>query len=554
MTTNVGHQHRQHHRAAQRNREPERRRGDRLVPPRHDQPGHVRRHVRQPRPDGRQRDAGLAAARWRTRSRRAACRRTRRTTSARSRRTRSGRRSARCSRSRRSTSRSSVTSAATSITSTTAQLNGTGNPNGASATAWFRLFTSDPGTCNDTTRHARLRRARSANLGSGRAAVGYTFNTNTTIVAARRARPTATARSRTTPTGRRSARCVTFTTPAVLPSVSTGAATLVTSTTATINGSGIPGGATTTAWFRYSPTNPGGCSDTFGTRVPAMTGGTDLGAGNTSVPFSQALTGLTPGTTYYYCAIASNSLGTVFGGLASFTTPSPPTVTTNAASGVGDTTATLVGTANPNGDAATGWFRYSTTNPATCDDMFGTRVPASGGTDLGAEHVADVVHAAGQRPDREHDLLLLRDRVQLARDVVRRGRVVHDARAGGGDDAGGDVADHQHGAAERLGQPERRRRRPAGSALHDRPGHVQRHVRARASIRAAASTSAPAPAGRLHVQHEHRADAARRARPTTTARSRTNSFGTSFGAVLSFTTPAAPPTVIDRLGDRRSPT
>ncbi|MBL8936477.1 MAG: hypothetical protein JNM69_18110, partial [Archangium sp.] len=46
-------------------------------------------------------------------------------------------------------------------------------------------------------------------------------------------------------------------------------------------------------------------------------------------------------------------------------------------------TATLSGTANPNGTTAIGWFRYSETKPMACDDMFGTRVPAMDGLPLG---------------------------------------------------------------------------------------------------------------------------------------------------------------------------
>jgi hypothetical protein len=61
-----------------------------------------------------------------------------------------------------------------------------------------------------------------------------------------------------------------------------------------------------------------------------------------------------------------------------------PTVTTNTANGIGQTTATLRGSADPNGAAATGWFRYSTTNPGSCNDNFGTRSPATGGTALGS--------------------------------------------------------------------------------------------------------------------------------------------------------------------------
>ena len=72
-------------------------------------------------------------------------------------------------------------------------------------------------------------------------------------------------------------------------------------------------GGATLGWFRYSTTNPGSCNDTFGTRVPAATGGSDLGSSNTTQPYSQPITGLAQGTVYYFCAIASNSAGTSVG-------------------------------------------------------------------------------------------------------------------------------------------------------------------------------------------------------------------------------------------------
>lgn len=61
-----------------------------------------------------------------------------------------------------------------------------------------------------------------------------------------------------------------------------------------------------------------------------------------------------------------------------------PTVTTSAQTGVTSTGATLNGSTNPNGYSATGYFRYSTTSPGTCNDTFGTRTPASGGIALGS--------------------------------------------------------------------------------------------------------------------------------------------------------------------------
>ncbi|MBK8854856.1 MAG: hypothetical protein IPN10_12305 [Saprospiraceae bacterium] len=68
-----------------------------------------------------------------------------------------------------------------------------------------------------------------------------------------------------------------------------------------------------------------------------------MGQGTTSVSFSEAITGLSANTTYYYCAIAENPSGLSFGQLLTFTTPPAPTiptVTTNAASSVTALTAT----------------------------------------------------------------------------------------------------------------------------------------------------------------------------------------------------------------------
>ena len=58
-------------------------------------------------------------------------------------------------------------------------------------------------------------------------------------------------------------------------------------------------------------------------------------------------------------------------------------VNTTVATGVTNGEATLNGSADPNLDATTGWFRYSTVHPGTCDDSFGTKAPGSG-TALGS--------------------------------------------------------------------------------------------------------------------------------------------------------------------------
>ena len=107
------------------------------------------------------------------------------------------------------------------------------------------------------------------------------------------------------------------------PTVTTLAATTVTTTTAALNGRANPNSAAATGWFRYSTTNPGTCNDSFGTRSPAS-GGTALGSGTVNINYSSAISDLTGGTTYYYCAIANNSAGNGYGAIASFVSAALP--------------------------------------------------------------------------------------------------------------------------------------------------------------------------------------------------------------------------------------
>lgn len=62
----------------------------------------------------------------------------------------------------------------------------------------------------------------------------------------------------------------------------------------------------------------------------------------------------------------------------------PPSATTSAASSISTSTALLNGTVNPNGTSTSAWFRISSTNPGSCNDTFGTRVPTSGSTNIGS--------------------------------------------------------------------------------------------------------------------------------------------------------------------------
>ena len=259
-----------------------------------------------------------------------------------------------------------------------AVLNGSAHPRGDATTGWFRYSTTSPGTCNDTF-GTRAPASGGTSLGAG--TVPASFSEGITGLA--RGTTYYFCAIAANSVGTSFGDVVAFTT-ADAPAVTSEAATEVTSTGAVLNGTANPHLAATTGWFRYAAANPGACNDTFGTRAPAS-GGAALGAGSTPASYAEAVTGLAPGATYYFCAIAANSEATSFGEVLSFTAlASPPTVTTSPPTGVLGGSAVLHASADPHGDATTGWFRYGTTDPGACNDTFGARAPASGGVTLGS--------------------------------------------------------------------------------------------------------------------------------------------------------------------------
>ena len=111
-----------------------------------------------------------------------------------------------------------------------------------------------------------------------------------------------------------------------------------------------PGGQATTWYVEY------GTSTSYG----AKTANVSAGSGTANTAVSANLTGLTPGTTYHYRVVATNSAGTARGADGIFTTSAAPVAVTGSATSVTVTSATLNGTVDPNGRATTWYFEYGT--------------------------------------------------------------------------------------------------------------------------------------------------------------------------------------------------
>ena len=135
---------------------------------------------------------------------------------------------------------------------------------------------------------------------------------------------------------------------AAAPTATTGPATAIGATTATVTGSVVPSGQTTTWFVQY------GTSTSYGSQTPTA----NAGSGTATVDITSNLADLKPGATYHYRVVAKNTAGTARGSDAVFTTLTPPGATTGAATSVGTTTATLNGTVDPNSRDTTFYFEY----------------------------------------------------------------------------------------------------------------------------------------------------------------------------------------------------
>ncbi len=187
----------------------------------------------------------------------------------------------------------------------------------------------------------------------GAAATGVTVNSDTSITA-------------TTPAGTAGARDVVVTTAAgsgtgaglftyrLPPTATTGSASSINASGATLNGTVNDNGVTTTMSFDYGATTGYGANASAGT----------LGAGTGSTPTAVSVSGLSCNTTYHFRVKGVSSAGTTNGSDATFTTsacvPDAPTSPV-ATAGNAQATITFSAPGSNGGSAITGYT--ATSNP-----------------------------------------------------------------------------------------------------------------------------------------------------------------------------------------------
>jgi phosphodiesterase/alkaline phosphatase D-like protein len=193
-----------------------------------------------------------------------------------------------------------VTQDATTVTTSGATLNGTVDP-GRLATTYRFEYGTTTGYGSQST---------SANAGSGSSPVSESLTLSGLA-------PDTTYHFRivaTNAAGTTTGDDAMFTTSTTPPSVTTGVASAVLETSATLGGTLDPHGVDTTYRFEYGPTT------LYGSQSAAASAGSGSGASDVSADLS----GLAPSTTYHFRLVATNAGGTSTGDDATFTTPARP--------------------------------------------------------------------------------------------------------------------------------------------------------------------------------------------------------------------------------------
>ena len=241
---------------------------------------------------------------------------------------------------------SAATAPATAVTVSSAMLEGSVTTGTAPTTVWFLWDTTDHGASLTGWTHTNVLGGVASSgpvstnitglassttyyyLTYATNAYGYSFGTN--------------------------AQSFTTLTPVLVPSVGTDPASAVMADSATLNGTvGSTGASPTTVYFLWGPIDQG-------TNVALWAHSNLLGVLDVG-PIATNITGLSPSTTYYFLAYGVNADGVSYGTNAqSFTTMTPPTASTLAASGISPTAATLHGSVTTGSAPTTVSFLWDT--------------------------------------------------------------------------------------------------------------------------------------------------------------------------------------------------
>ena len=235
-----------------------------------------------------------------------------------------------------------ATGSASAVSTSTAALNGTVNPGGLDTTYYFEYGTS-PTNLSSTT--------ASADAGSGSGPVPVSVP----VSGLAPGQSYYFALVATNSAGTNDGSLALFAATAATPVATTGQASSIGSTTATLGGTVNPGALVTTDYFEYG---------TSATNLSSRTATFNDGSGSGSVSRTSTLHGLKPNTTYEFRLVATNSSGTSTGVQQPFTTTaaSKPMVVTGSASGALTSSVTLSGSVNPAGTDTKYWFEYGMTS------------------------------------------------------------------------------------------------------------------------------------------------------------------------------------------------
>lgn len=194
-----------------------------------------------------------------------------------------------------------TTEAATSITAGSAILHGTVNPNGCETSYEFEWGTTESyGASIGGSAGSGASPVGKEQFVGGKKGTTYHFRISATNI-----------------NGTSHGSDKTYTLLYEKPSVSTGSATSVTESGATLNGTVNPNGGSTVAYFEYGPTKEYG----------ETTEWLGVGSGEVSQNVKHGIVGLNPETEYHYRLVGNNGKGTVQGSDKTFTTTSSPSTT-----------------------------------------------------------------------------------------------------------------------------------------------------------------------------------------------------------------------------------